>query len=225
MKKSKVYFNTGIVLFISILLIWYFLKDNYKISIEVLRSANVFWLFFAVLFFLGYFLLETLLMKILINKHKKSYTYKSALKLYLMTKFFNGITPFSSGGQPLQLLEMKKEGVSYTFLTVDELKKTHENLFLVMGTDNIEGLHGWKNVDEMLDKCTVYFVPRPGFPITESDKKELISLDCRYETADFIGADGSSTLVPVANARPQPTRKMIAGRKLNRLPAAVSTRS
>ena len=113
MKKSKVYFNTGVVLAISILLIWYFLKDNYKISIEVLKSANVFWLFFAILFFIGYFLLETLLMKLLINKHKKNYSYKSALKLYLMTKFFNGITPFSSGGQPLQLLEMKKEGVSY----------------------------------------------------------------------------------------------------------------
>ena len=49
-KKSKVYFNTSVVLAISILLIWYFLKDNYKISIEVLKSANVFWLFFAILF-------------------------------------------------------------------------------------------------------------------------------------------------------------------------------
>lgn len=96
--------------------------------------------------------------------------------------------------------ELKKEGVSYTCFTVDELKKTHENLFLVMGTDNIEGLRGWKNIDKILDKCIVYLVPRPGFPITESDKKELLTLNCRYETADFIGADGSSTLVPVANA-------------------------
>ena len=96
--------------------------------------------------------------------------------------------------------ELKKEGVSYTCFTVDELKKIHENLFLVMGTDNIEGLRGWKNIDKILDKCIVYLVPRPGFPITESDKKELLTLNCRYETADFIGADGSSTLVPVANA-------------------------
>lgn len=96
--------------------------------------------------------------------------------------------------------EIKNEGISYTYITVSQLKKTHENLFLVMGTDNIEGLHGWKNIDKILNECTVYFVPRPGFPVTESDEKALSSLNCRYEIADFIGADGSSTLVPVANA-------------------------
>lgn len=96
--------------------------------------------------------------------------------------------------------ELKRDGVSYTYITVSELKKNNVNLFLVMGTDNIEGLRGWKNIDEILDKSAVYFVPRPGFPVTESDKEKLSSLNCRYEIADFIGADGSSTLVPVANA-------------------------
>lgn len=97
-------------------------------------------------------------------------------------------------------LEIKRDGVSYTFLTVEELKKTYENLFLVMGTDNIEGLHGWKNADEIMRSCIVYFVPRPGFPFTDKDEKELLSLGCRYEIADFTGCDGSSTLVSVANA-------------------------
>lgn len=83
------------------------------VSIEVLKSANLWWLFLAVLIYLIYFLLETLLLKKLVNIHKKDYSYLSAFKLYLMTKFFNGITPFSSGGQPLQLIEMKKEGVNY----------------------------------------------------------------------------------------------------------------
>ena len=113
MKKSKTLINSLIVLILSILLVWYFLKDNYMVSIEVLKSANLWWLFLAVLIYLIYFLLETLLLKKLVNIHKKDYSYLSAFKLYLMTKFFNGITPFSSGGQPLQLIEMKKEGVNY----------------------------------------------------------------------------------------------------------------
>ena len=113
MKKSKTLINSLIVLILSVLLVWYFLKDNYKVSLEVLHNANLWWLFLAVIIYLVYFLLETLLLKKLVNIHKKDYSYLSSFKLYLMTKFFNGITPFSSGGQPLQLIEMKKEGVSY----------------------------------------------------------------------------------------------------------------
>lgn len=113
MKKSKTLINSMLVLIISVFLVWYFLKDNYKVSIEVLYNANWWWLFIAIIIYLVYFLLETLLLKKLINIHKDDYSYLSAFKLYLMTKFFNGITPFSSGGQPLQLIEMKKEGVNY----------------------------------------------------------------------------------------------------------------
>ena len=97
-------------------------------------------------------------------------------------------------------LELSREGVSYTYLTVRELKKQYGDLHLVMGTDNIFGLHGWKNADEIFSSCALYLVPRPGFPMTEKAENKLKSLDCRYETADFTGADGSSTLVPVANA-------------------------
>ena len=113
MKKSKTLINSGLVLLLSIFLVWYFLKDNYKVSLEVLHNANLWWLLLAIIIYLVYFLLETLLLKKLVNNHKKDYSFLSAFKLYLMTKFFNGITPFSSGGQPLQLIEMKKEGVNY----------------------------------------------------------------------------------------------------------------
>ena len=113
MKKSKTFINSGLVLLLSIFLVWYFLKDNYKVSLEVLHNANLWWLLLAIIIYLVYFLLETLLLKKLVNNHKKDYSFLSAFKLYLMTKFFNGITPFSSGGQPLQIIEMKKEGVNY----------------------------------------------------------------------------------------------------------------
>ena len=113
MKKSKTFINSGLVLLLSIFLVWYFLKDNYRVSLEVLHNANLWWLLLAIIIYLVYFLLETLLLKKLVNNHKKDYSFLSAFKLYLMTKFFNGITPFSSGGQPLQLIEMKKEGVNY----------------------------------------------------------------------------------------------------------------
>ena len=114
MKKSKTLINSGLVLLLSIFLVWYFLKDNYKVSLEVLHNANLWWLLLAIIIYLVYFLLETLLLKKLVNNHKKDYSFLSAFKLYLMTKFFNGITPFSLGGQPLQVYELSKNKVPVT---------------------------------------------------------------------------------------------------------------
>ncbi|MGN1379398.1 MAG: YbhN family protein [Bacilli bacterium] len=113
MKKGKVLINSLILLIISTFLVWYILKNNFATSIKVIKSVNVLWLILAMIIFVIYFLLETIIFKKLINEHKKDYSYKSALKLHLMSKFFNGITPFSSGGQPFQLLELKKEGITY----------------------------------------------------------------------------------------------------------------
>ena len=48
------------------------------------------------------------------DKYKKDIKFKYIFKLGIMTKFFNGITPLASGGQPLQVLEMKKRGIKYT---------------------------------------------------------------------------------------------------------------
>ena len=71
MKKSKTLINSGLVLLLSIFLVWYFLKDNYKVSLEVLHNANLWWLLLAIIIYLVYFLLETLLLKKLVNNHKK----------------------------------------------------------------------------------------------------------------------------------------------------------
>ena len=114
MKKNKVLINCIIILVLSIFLIWYILKDNFYVSINILKTVNILWLILAVIIYIIYFLLETIIFKKLIVENKKEYSYKSALKLHLMSKFFNGITPFSSGGQPFQLIELKKEGISYS---------------------------------------------------------------------------------------------------------------
>ena len=37
--------------------------------------------------------------------------------MIIITKFFNGITPFSSGGQPMQIYMLKKEGFRFTKAT------------------------------------------------------------------------------------------------------------
>ena len=50
----------------------------------------------------------------MITGYKFSYSVKKAFKLETMTAFFNGITPFSTGGQPMQVLLLKEDGVRMT---------------------------------------------------------------------------------------------------------------
>ncbi len=139
MKKNKFRLNSLIILVLSIGLIWFIMKDTFQESISILLSAKIIWLILAFIVFIAYFLLETLVMKKLINVHKPDYTFKSALKLYMMTRFFNGITPFSSGGQPLQVYELKKEGVRITDGTTIIIKHfiIFQTSMMILGTSAI----------------------------------------------------------------------------------------
>lgn len=115
---NKIRRNSIIIFIISIFLIWYVLKDNFNESLDLLFSSNFFWIFMCLVTYLVYFVLEAIVLKKMINKYKKDYSFYSVVKLNVMTRFFNGITPFASGGQPLQVYELNKEGVKITDGTI-----------------------------------------------------------------------------------------------------------
>ena len=54
---------------------------------------------------------------------------------------------------------------SYTVNTLVHLaEKYPKNEFaLIMGSDNLESLHKWKNYEVILNQYTIYVYPRPGF--------------------------------------------------------------
>lgn len=95
-------------------LFWYILKDNFSESITLLFSSNIWYLLLVLVTYVVYFFVEAYLLYLLINKINNCYSYKKTLELNLMTKFFNGITPFSLGGQPLQVYELSKSKVRVT---------------------------------------------------------------------------------------------------------------
>lgn len=112
MKKFKK--NGIILLLISAFLLWYILKDNYVSTIKILSTANLWWITLGIISFVIYFVIETCVFKLIINQSHDHYSMKRALKICIMTKFFNGITPFASGGQPLQVYELNKDGIKPT---------------------------------------------------------------------------------------------------------------
>ncbi len=96
---------TGIVLFFS-------LKDNFFETLEQIKNMNFLWLFVAILLLVGYWLFSSLAMKLITNKFNDKIKIGKIFKLNVVTQFFNGITPSSSGGQPYQIYALKKSGLT-----------------------------------------------------------------------------------------------------------------
>lgn len=54
---------------------------------------------------------------------------------------------------------------SYTINTIIHLNEKYPNkeFALIMGSDNLESFTKWKNYAELLNRCSLYVYPRPGY--------------------------------------------------------------
>lgn len=61
---------------------------------------------------------------------------------------------------------------SYTIDTLAYLKEQYpqDDFVLIMGSDNLQNLHKWKNYEQILENYSVYVYPRPGIEISGSHK-------------------------------------------------------
>jgi len=99
---------------IGFLIFFLVLKDNYNEIIEALRESNIRYIIFGFLVILIGDLFKSIAITEVIQEEKKDYKYKNGFLFILQTNFFNGITPFSLGGQPFQLYTLKKyEKINY----------------------------------------------------------------------------------------------------------------
>ena len=109
--------NSIILLIITLIVLVCILKDDFPSIVETLKNANFFWIGIALLCFFVAIAFEARAYQEIIQGYEYSYRFKQAYKMLLITKFFNGITPFSSGGQPMQIYMLKKDGVRITKAT------------------------------------------------------------------------------------------------------------
>ncbi len=115
MKKFK---KDGIILvIITGIILFLVLKDDFYSIIDLFTHANFIWIFFAFFLQIIYFLFESLAFDQIIKSYDQNHSFFKTFKLNLVTKFFNGITPFSTGGQPMQVYFLKKEGFRVTKAT------------------------------------------------------------------------------------------------------------
>ncbi len=109
--------NSIILFIITFVVLICVLKDDFLNITETLASANLFWIFIALLCYFVGLGFEARAYQEIIQEYQYNYSFKQSYKMLLITKFFNGITPFSSGGQPMQIYMLKKDGVRLTKAT------------------------------------------------------------------------------------------------------------
>lgn len=108
---KRKWLNEIIILVVTAFVLFFVLKDNFSSTIKMIGNINIFYFILSILLYAGVFTIDAYIMFSLVKEYKKNYNFKDSFKLSLMSKFFNGITPFSSGGRPLQVFELKKTGV------------------------------------------------------------------------------------------------------------------
>ncbi|MBU7555655.1 flippase-like domain-containing protein [Pediococcus ethanolidurans] len=72
---------------------------------------HVQWLLVAVICMLLYFGIEAVITKMFVVSNGDRFSIRDAIRIPLIEQLFNGITPFSSGGQPAQLVALMQSGV------------------------------------------------------------------------------------------------------------------
>lgn len=110
MKNNKR--NFIIILALTILILYFALKDNFTEKVKYLTSFDLKWLTLAFILILAYWFLKGLVLYYCTSTVNKKYTQKQGILLMITTQFFHAITPFAAGGQPWQIYKLKKDGLT-----------------------------------------------------------------------------------------------------------------
>lgn len=84
----------------------------------------------------------------------------------------------TSDGIEVSDIELKLPRPSYTIDTLTHLHEKFPNhqFSLIMGSDNLNSLHKWKNYEILLRDYQIYVYPRPGFEPDELSKHPSINI-------------------------------------------------
>ena len=106
---KKIRSNVIILIIVSLLVLFFVLKDDFGEIITILSSSNIIYILIGIIVILLGDLFKSISITSLVKRNKKEYKLKEGFSLILKTNFFNGVTPFCLGGQPFQLYTLKKK--------------------------------------------------------------------------------------------------------------------
>jgi len=77
----------------------------------------------------------------------------------------------------LSAMEIERAGPTYTVDTIAQLKtqlKAADELFFVLGWDNLAQLPQWRQSSRLITMCRLVAVPRPGYPLPDLKSLEAV---------------------------------------------------
>lgn len=108
--------HTIILFFITVIVLYFVLKDDFSSTVKALQNLD--WIYIIIAFFFYAF---SVFIRAYINyritNNKKKITLREALKHNIITQFFNGVTPFSTGGQPMEIYMLTEHDISVASAT------------------------------------------------------------------------------------------------------------
>lgn len=96
-------------------------------------------------------------------KDEKKIT-EASLRLKMVKKAIEGIEGFEVSDY-----EIKKEGKSYTYETLEHFYSDEEELYFITGADCLLNIEKWKNIEKIFLLCKFVVFTRPGY-----NHKELV---------------------------------------------------
>ncbi|MCR4944246.1 MAG: nicotinate-nucleotide adenylyltransferase [Clostridium sp.] len=116
---------------------------------------------------------------------------KASLRFNMVKKAIEGFKGFEVSDY-----EIKKQGLSYTFETLEHFHKEEEKLYFITGADCLLDLEKWGNVKRIFELCTLVVLTRPGYD-NEKLYKQKEYIENKYNGEIIIfeseGLDISST--------------------------------
>lgn len=114
MKNKKYFINIAIIFIIGGISIYLSIGNNFNQVIHSLMQAEPLWVGLLASIMLLYYIIDALSLWYFGRAYKNDYTFKQSFVNAISGTFFNGITPFASGGQFAQIYIFNKQGISPT---------------------------------------------------------------------------------------------------------------
>lgn len=102
--------NTIILFFITMIVLYFVLKDDFNTVVNTLSKMDYKYILVAIIFFILSIVIRGYVNYKTINNPKKV-SLTEAIKHNVIVQFFNGITPFSSGGQPMEIYMLTEHDI------------------------------------------------------------------------------------------------------------------
>ncbi len=102
--------NTIIIVLITILVLYILLRKDFPKIIDSLEHLDVKYILIAIFFYIMYIILHSYVVYKTVND-KKKFTLRESIKHNVIAQFFNGITPFSTGGQPMEMYMLTEHDI------------------------------------------------------------------------------------------------------------------